>query len=108
MKTTWDGVERRLHSLEADLHEMCDDLRAQVDASAEEIACLREEIDAVSAASVSAWLEAQRRAGVNILEDFVVRWDAAERRLVVNQHATPMLGFESAFEDDLEQARRLT
>ena len=31
------------------------------------------------------WLEQQKRNGINVLDPFVCRWDAAERRLVVEQ-----------------------
>ena len=39
--------------------------------------------------TLDAWLEQQRRLGINILEPFQCRWDAAERRLVVEQNALP-------------------
>ncbi len=41
--------------------------------------------DAEQACGQDAWLDSLRIKGINVLEPFVCRWDAAERRLVVEQ-----------------------
>jgi hypothetical protein len=50
-----------------------------------ELEHLKLELDAPPVLGMNGWLENVRRSGIDILEDFTVRYDAAEKALFISQ-----------------------